>query len=112
MTALPAAEMLNKVWEYSLFDALYGRRTRRFGLGFEMAEDNYILDTYGRFPGGVDAMHLMWFMQVHHIDADFYDRFFSMGRRKQITRRPGTPNGHPHRGRGCSLPRTLPSFTC
>jgi hypothetical protein len=22
-------------------------------------------------------MHLMWFMQVHHIDTGYYDKFFS-----------------------------------
>jgi hypothetical protein len=27
-----------EVWEYPLFDAIYGRRSRRFGLGFTMAE--------------------------------------------------------------------------
>ena len=26
---------------------------------------NYIYETYGRFPGSLDAMHLMWFMQAH-----------------------------------------------
>jgi hypothetical protein len=31
-------DLLRQVWEYPLFDALYGRRSRRFGLGFEMAE--------------------------------------------------------------------------
>src|SRR5262245_1973914 len=31
-------QLLDSVWEYSLFDALYGRRSRRFGLGFEMPE--------------------------------------------------------------------------
>jgi hypothetical protein len=36
---------------------------------------NYIFETYGRFPGGTDAMHLMWFIKAHHIDTDFYDRF-------------------------------------
>ena len=36
----------------------------------------YIYDTYGRFPGAVDTMHLMWFMQVHHLDLDFYDSRF------------------------------------
>ena len=36
-------------------------------------------DTYGRFPGGTDAMHLMWVMQAHHIDTDYYDRFFGSG---------------------------------
>ena len=40
---------------------------------------NYIQDTYGRFPGGTDAMHLMWVMQAHHIDTDYYDRFFGPG---------------------------------
>jgi len=37
---------------------------------------NYIYDTYGRFPGNVDTMHLMWFMQVLHLDPDFYEKFF------------------------------------
>ena len=23
------------------------------------------------FPGNVDAMHLMWFMQAHHLDTDY-----------------------------------------
>src|SRR5262249_7871071 len=31
-----------------------------------------IYESYGRFPGGMDAMHLMWFIQVHHIGTDFY----------------------------------------
>ena len=39
----------------------------------------YIHETYGRFPGGTDAMHLMWVMQAHHIDTAFYDRFFRVG---------------------------------
>src|ERR1700730_6863951 len=29
---------MDQVWDYSLFEALYGRRSRRFGLGFEMTE--------------------------------------------------------------------------
>jgi hypothetical protein len=35
------SDLLRAVWEYPLFDALYGRRTRRFGLGFEMARGPY-----------------------------------------------------------------------
>src|SRR6516164_9005272 len=27
----------------------------------------------------VDAVHLMWVMQAHHIDTDYYDRFFGPG---------------------------------
>ncbi len=40
---------------------------------------SYIYDTYGKFPGTVDTMHLMWFFQAHHLDLDFYDRFFKPG---------------------------------
>src|SRR5262245_27363248 len=29
---------LDRAWSYPLFEALYGRRSRRFGLGFEMSE--------------------------------------------------------------------------
>ena len=50
-------------------------------------------DTYGRFPGGTDAIHLMWVMQAHHIDTDYYDRFFGLAptdRRTRHTWRPGT----------------------
>ena len=49
------------------------------GLACTKAICNYIYDTYGKFPGTVDTMHLMWFMQVHHLDLDFYDRFFKVG---------------------------------
>jgi hypothetical protein len=49
------------------------------GLACTKAICNYILATYGRFPGGTDALHLMWFVQAHHIDTDFYDRFFAPG---------------------------------
>jgi hypothetical protein len=49
------------------------------GIACTKAICNYIYETYGRFPGGIDAMHLMWFMQVHHLDTDYYDRFFRPG---------------------------------
>jgi hypothetical protein len=49
------------------------------GLACTKAICNYIYDTYGRFPGGTDAMHLMWVFQAHHIDTDYYDRFFGEG---------------------------------
>src|SRR5262249_37254724 len=38
MTQAAEAELLQRVWDYPLFAALYGRRSRRFGLGFEIAE--------------------------------------------------------------------------
>ena len=49
------------------------------GIACAKAVCHYIYDTYGRFPGTVDAMHLMWMMQVHHLDTDHYDRFFRPG---------------------------------
>jgi len=49
------------------------------GIACTKAVCNYIYQTYGRFPGSLDAMHLMWFFQAHHIDTDFYDRFFRPG---------------------------------
>jgi hypothetical protein len=49
------------------------------GLACTKAICNYIFGTYGRFPAGTDAIHLMWFVQAHHIDTDYYDRFFNPG---------------------------------
>jgi hypothetical protein len=49
------------------------------GIACTKAICNYIYETYGRFPGGSDAMHLMWVMQAHHLDTDFYDRFYRPG---------------------------------
>jgi len=46
------------------------------GLACTKAVCNYIFETYGRFPATTDAMHLMWVMQAHHIDTDYYDHFF------------------------------------
>jgi hypothetical protein len=46
------------------------------GLACTKAVCSYIYNTYGRFPGATDAMHLMWVMQAHHIDTDYYNRFF------------------------------------
>jgi len=38
MTASPTPSLLDKVWEYPLFEALFGRRSRRIGLGLEVTE--------------------------------------------------------------------------
>jgi hypothetical protein len=38
MTRSTPSNQLHNVWDYPLFEALYGRRSRRFGLGFEIAE--------------------------------------------------------------------------
>ena len=49
------------------------------GLACTKAVCTYIYETYGRFPATVDTMHLMWLMQAHHLDLEFYDRFFGPG---------------------------------
>lgn len=36
MMACAPASLIHKVWEYPLVDALFGRRSRRFELHFEM----------------------------------------------------------------------------
>lgn len=38
---------------------------------------NYVYDTYGRFPAHVDAFYTPgMFLQFHHLELDYYDRFF------------------------------------
>jgi hypothetical protein len=41
MTGVTSPELLDEIWEYPLFEALYGRRSWRFGLGFETTEGQY-----------------------------------------------------------------------
>jgi hypothetical protein len=38
MTETAPSSLLHQVWDYSLFEALYGRRSRRFGRGFAIDE--------------------------------------------------------------------------
>jgi len=124
MTDLNRSSLLDGVWDYPLFEALYGRRSRRFGLGFEIAEGPFryrseqapvplsefeeallvaagigvtgipLWDgsrppgyrggdgrTFGSTAHGrrIDTMHLMWFMQAHHLDLDYYAKYFRPG---------------------------------
>jgi hypothetical protein len=39
----------------------------------------YILDTFGKFPGTVPTLFIMNYVQAHHLDLAFYDRFFKPG---------------------------------
>jgi hypothetical protein len=39
----------------------------------------YIFDTFGKFPGTVPTLFIMNYVQAHHLDLDFYDRFFKPG---------------------------------
>jgi hypothetical protein len=39
----------------------------------------YIYDTFGKFPGTVPSIFLITYLQAHHLDLEFYDKFFSPG---------------------------------
>jgi hypothetical protein len=72
----------SSVSAYRMSDAEHRRSTVRVseeGIACTKSVCNYIYETYGRFPGSLDAMHLMWVFQAHHLDTDFYDRFFRPG---------------------------------
>jgi len=39
----------------------------------------YVYDTFGKFPGTVPSVFLNTELQAHHIDLDFYDKFYKPG---------------------------------
>ena len=39
----------------------------------------YLYDTFGKFPGTVPSMFLIMYLMAHHLDLDFYDKFFKPG---------------------------------
>ena len=39
----------------------------------------YIYDRFGRFPATVPAMYSQMYLQVHHLDLEFYDQHFEPG---------------------------------
>jgi hypothetical protein len=39
----------------------------------------YVFDIFGKFPGTVPTVFIMNYLQAHHLDLDFYDRFFRPG---------------------------------
>jgi hypothetical protein len=39
----------------------------------------YVLETFGKFPGTVPSMVCVTYLQAHHLDVDFYDTFFAPG---------------------------------
>ena len=44
----------------------------------------YVLDTFGKFPGTVPSIFLIMYLQAHHLDLKFYDNFFKPGSYLQI----------------------------
>lgn len=39
----------------------------------------YIYDVFGKFPGTVPSIFLITYLQAHHLDMEFYDRFYRPG---------------------------------
>jgi len=39
----------------------------------------YISDEFGKFPGTVPTMYILTYLQAHHLDLGFYDKFFKPG---------------------------------
>jgi hypothetical protein len=39
----------------------------------------YVFDTFGKFPGTVPTLFILNYVQAHHLDLDFYDRFLKPG---------------------------------
>jgi hypothetical protein len=39
----------------------------------------YLFDVFGKFPATVPTLMILNYVQAHHLDLDFYDRFFQPG---------------------------------
>jgi hypothetical protein len=39
----------------------------------------YLFETFGKFPGTVPTLFILNYVQAHHLDLEFYDRFFTPG---------------------------------
>ncbi|WP_406656010.1 hypothetical protein V7O62_09210 [Methanolobus sp. ZRKC2] len=39
----------------------------------------YIYDTFGKFPGTMPSIFVLPYLQAHHLDLDFYDKFYEKG---------------------------------
>lgn len=42
-------------------------------------QTQYVYDTFGKFPGTAPSMFLIMYLQAHHLDLDFYDKFYKPG---------------------------------
>jgi hypothetical protein len=70
-----------------IYKADYGRRYLAEASAYDQAVIDcvrdvcvYIHKTHGRFPAHADAIHVpgIW-LQAHHIESEYYDRFFANG---------------------------------
>jgi hypothetical protein len=51
------------------------------GETIQMVKDfcNYVYETYGRFPATIDTMILGIWLQAHHLDVKFYEKYMNKG---------------------------------
>ena len=69
----------------------------------------YVFDTFGKFPGTVPTVFILNYVQAHHLDLEFYDRFFKPGaylrtHAEHMERWHGRPGGLSD-GRACTRRR-------
>ncbi|HEY9767624.1 MAG TPA: hypothetical protein V6C71_03840 [Coleofasciculaceae cyanobacterium] len=65
-----------------------GKTRRKFAIAAEIhgaefrdcvaLQAQYVLDTFGKFPGTVPSIFLITYLQAHHLDL-FYDKFYKPG---------------------------------
>jgi len=48
---------------------------------------NYVYETYGRFPATFDTMQVPIWLQAHHLDLDFYDKYYPREMVTEVQRR-------------------------
>lgn len=39
----------------------------------------YVFDTFGKFPATVPSIFMLMYLQAHHLDLEFYDKFYKPG---------------------------------
>ena len=39
----------------------------------------YVLEAFGKFPGTVPSIFVIMYLQAHHLDLEFYDKFYKPG---------------------------------
>lgn len=39
----------------------------------------YVYERYGRIPATFSSMYAFTYLQAHHLDLEFYDRYFGRG---------------------------------
>jgi hypothetical protein len=40
---------------------------------------NYVYDTYGKIPAGMNTMTIPVWLQVHHVEVEFYEKYYAKG---------------------------------